>query len=213
MIRTLSLAALAAALVAPSAFAQQQREQGQPQRSNSPSAEAGPVSDQLFAAAAAIGGMSEVAISQLGVQKATDPELKKFSQQMVEEHTKMNSELMELASKKQMALPRTLDPKSQFCAQSLAGLSGEKFDRCYAKAQAVAHMQQVAEFEAEAERGQDPEVKALAAKALPHIKHHLAMIKPIAMRYEQEHPSTEGAAPATRRPATEKGSASDKSDR
>ena len=157
--------------------------------------------------------MSEVAISQLGVQKATDPELKKFSQQMVEEHTKMNGELMELASKKQMTLPRTLDPKSQFCAQSLAGLSGEKFDRCYAKAQAVAHMQQVAEFEAEAERGQDPEVKALAAKALPHIKHHLAMIKPIAMRYEQEHPSTEGAAPATRRPATEKGSASDKSDR
>ncbi len=211
MIRTLTLAVLAAALTAPAAFAQQQQLR-QPQQSNRQSTDAAPVNDQLFAAAAAIGGMSEVAISQLGVQKATDPELKKFSQQMVEEHTKMNNELMELASKKQMALPRTLDPKSQFCAQSLAGLSGEKFDRCYAKAQLTAHMQQVAEFEAEAERGQDPDVKALAAKSLPHIKHHLAMIKPIAMRYEQEHPSTEGAAPA-RRPASDKGAASDKSDR
>ena len=67
-------------------------------------------------------------------------------------------------------------------------------------------------FEAEAERGQDPEVKALAAKALPHIKHHLATIKPIAMRYEQEHPSTEGAAPALAVRHRE-GAASDKSDR
>ena len=202
MIRTLTLAVLAAAFAAPAASAQQQQLR-QPQQSNRQSTDAAPVNDQLFAAAAAIGGMSEVAISQLGVQKATDPELKKFSQEMVEAHTKMNNELMELASKKQIALPRTVDPKSQFCAQSLAGLSGEKFDRCYAKAQAVAHMEAVSAFEAEAERGQDPEVKALAAKALPHIKEHLAMIKPIAMRYEQEHPSTEGAAPA-RRLATDK---------
>lgn len=210
MIRTLTLAALAATLAAPMAFAQQQLQpkqqvQQQQRPSNRQSADAAPVSDQLFAAAAAIGGVSEVAISQLGEQKATDPELKKFSQQMVQEHTQMNSELTQLASKRQMALPTTVDPKSQFCAQSLAGLSGEKFDRCYAKAQLAAHMQQVAEFEAEAERGQDPEVKALAAKALPHIKHHLAMIKPIAERYEREHPSTEGATPAP-------GSASEKSD-
>lgn len=211
MIRTLTLAVLAATLTAPAAFAQQQQLR-QPQQSNRQSTDAAPVNDQLFAAAAAIGGMSEVAISQLGVQKATDPELKKFSQEMVKAHTMMNNELMELASKKQMALPRMVDPKSQFCAQSLAGLSGEKFDRCYAKAQAVAHMEAVSAFEAEAERGQDPEVKALAAKALPHIKEHLAMIKPIAMRYEQEHPSTEGAAPA-RRSATDKGAASDKSER
>ena len=189
MIRTLTLAALAAALAAPSAFAQQ-------------AARTAPVNDQLFAAAAAIGGVSEVAIAQLGAQRATDPELKKFSQQMVQEHTQMNNELTELASRKQIALPRTVDPKSQFCAQSLAGLSGEKFDRCYAKAQLVIHMDSVAMFEAEAERGQDPEMKALAAKALPHIKHHLAMIKPIAMRNEKEHPSTEGAAPA-RRSSTE----------
>ncbi len=217
MIRTLTLAALAATLAVPTAFAQQQkstqlRQSTQQRQSNRHATDAAPVNDQLFAAAAAIGGMSEVAISQLGVQKATDPELKKFSQQMVEDHTRMNGELTELASKKQIALPRTVDPKSQFCAQSLTGLSGEKFDRCYAKAQLVSHMEAVSAFEAEAERGQDPEVKALAAKALPHIKHHLAIIKPIAMRYEKEHPSTEGAAPA-RGSASDSGAASGKSER
>ena len=36
-------------------------------------------------------------------------------------------------------------------------------------------------------------MKALAVKGLPHIKEHLKEIKPIAMRYEKEKPSTAGA--------------------
>jgi len=155
----------------------------------------------LFAAAAAVGGMTEVMISQLGVQKATDPELKRFSQQMIEEHTRMNAELMSMARQKGIALPRTLDYRADFCAQSLAGLSGEKFDKCYAKAQLILHMDSVATFEAEAERGLDPDVKSMASKALTHIKQHLKEIKPIAMRYEkEEHQSQSGIGNATERP-------------
>jgi len=175
MTRILIPAALAAALAVTTARAQQ------------PTATAtAPVSDPLFASAAAIGGLAEVSLSEIGVQKATDSELKRFSQQMIEEHTRMNQELATLATRKGVALPRTIDPRAQFCAQSLAGLSGEKFDQCYAKAQLIVHMDSVAMFEAEAERGQDPDMKALAAKALPHIKEHLKMIKPIAMRYEKQ---------------------------
>jgi len=193
MIRTLTLAALAAALAAPMAQAQGTAAP----RSKAPvrpSAGQAGVNDTLFAEAAAIGGLAEVTLSQLGVQKATDPELKKFSQQMVDEHTRMNGELTTLATQKRIPLPRAVDPRAQFCAQSLAGLSGKEFDRCYAKAQLVAHMDSVAMFEAEAERGMDPDIKALAAKSLPRIKDHLKMIKPIAERYEQEKPSTAGSA-------------------
>jgi len=151
------------------------------------------VSDPLFATAAGIGGLTELQISELGVQRATDPELKRFSQQMIDEHNRMNSELMTLAAQKGIALPRTVDPRAQFCAQSLAGLSGRDFDRCYAKAQLVVHMDSVATFEAEAQRGMDPDMKALAARALPRIQEHLRMVKPIAERYEQEKPSTGNA--------------------
>jgi len=170
--RILSLAFLAAALTAPAAFGQQA------------TAPATAVNDNLFALAAADSGLAEVSLSQLGLTRATSPELKQFSQKMVEEHTRMNQELMGLAGQRRIALPRTVDARAQFCAQSLAGLSGEHFDRCYAKAQLVAHMEAVSTFEAEAERGQDPQMKALAAKALPHIKEHLAMIKPIANKLE-----------------------------
>jgi putative membrane protein len=147
------------------------------------------VSDALFAAAAADGGLTELTLSQLGVQKATDPELKQFSQRMIEEHTRMNAELMNLAAQKGIALPRTTDYRSQFCAQSLAGLSGEEFDKCYAKAQLLVHMDAVAVFEAEAQRGLDRDVKAWAAQTLPRIKEHLKMIKPIAKRYMKEEES------------------------
>jgi len=144
------------------------------------------VNDALFAAAAADGGLTEVTISQLGQQKATDPELKRFSEQMIEEHTRMNAELKALAAQKGIALPQTPDFRSQFCAQSLAGLSGAEFDKCYAKAQLVVHLDSVALFEAEATRGVDRDVAALAAKALPRIQEHLKMIKPIAKRYMNE---------------------------
>jgi putative membrane protein len=172
MFRNLCLAALASLVAAPAAHAQA-------------TAAKTAVNDALFAAAAASGGMAELALSELGVQRATDPELKKFSEKMIEEHTRMNGELTTLAASQRIPLPRTPDVRAQFCAQSLAGLSGEEFDRCYAKAQLVAHMDSVGTFESEAERGMDPPMKALAAKALPRIKEHLKMIKPIAMRYEK----------------------------
>ncbi|QEH37697.1 hypothetical protein OJF2_62880 [Aquisphaera giovannonii] len=177
MIRKLSLVALAAVLVAPTARAQTQVQA---------TGATGAVNDVLFAEVAAIGGLAELTISELGQTKATDPELKKFSSRMIADHTRLNQQLMTLAGQKGIALPKTLDTRSTFCSQSLAGLSGEKFDMCYAKAQVQVHMESVAAFEAEAERGQDPDVKALAAKALPVIKEHLQMIKPIAMRYEKD---------------------------
>src|SRR5262249_12251976 len=131
------------------------------------------VNDALFAAAAADSGLSEVTLSQLGAQRATDPELRRVSEKMVEEHTRMNAELTQLAAREGMRIPAAVDVRSAFCAQSLAGLSGEEFDRCYAKAQLVAHMDALAMFEAEAERGAGPNIKALAAKGVPHIKEHL----------------------------------------
>jgi len=149
------------------------------------------VSDALFAQAAAASGLAEVAISNIGLQRAANNDLKTFSRRMIDDHTKANSELMALAARKGIALPTALDSRAQFCGQNLAGLSGEDFDRCYAKAQLVAHMEAVATFEAEAERGQDPEVKAWASRTLPKLREHLAMVRPWAEKAEKEKPSAD----------------------
>ncbi|WP_337176183.1 DUF4142 domain-containing protein [Paludisphaera sp.] len=154
-----------------------------------------PVDDALFAAAAAESGALEVAMSRLGAEKATDPELKRFGQMMVDEHTKLNEELATTAAAKNIELPREVGACARFKLQSLSGLSGAEFDKCFAEAQLVAHKEAKAIFEAQAERGQDPEVKALAAKGLQHIQRHLETIKPIAMRYDDSgHSGRAGAA-------------------
>jgi putative membrane protein len=105
---------------------------------------------------------------------------------MLDEHTRMNRELTDLAARKRFALSQTVDQRAAFCAQSLAGLSGEDFDRCYAKAQYLAHMGSLAAFEAEAERGQDADMKALASRGVTHIKDHCRQIKPIAEKYMKD---------------------------
>ena len=147
--------------------------------------------DALFAAAGGSGGLAEMNVSQIGFLRATDPQLKQFSQRMIDDHTKLNQQMMNVVTRKGISVPEVIDARAQFCAESLAGLSGEKFDECYATAQLVMHMDAVAIFEAEAHRGQDPDIRALAASALPIIKEHLKTIKPIAMRYEKEREKNE----------------------
>jgi putative membrane protein len=168
------LAALVVALAAPMARAQA-------------TGGAAPVNDGLFAQAATAGGLAELSLSELGMQKATDSELKKFSQTMIDDHSKMNQELATLAAQRRVALPRQLDLGAQFFVQVLSGESRERFDRCYAKAQLHCHEAALAAYEAEAERGQDVNVKAFASKAIPHIKEHLSTIRPLCEKLNKGH--------------------------
>jgi len=141
---------------------------------------AAPISDKLFAAAAAGAGMSEVAMGELALQRGADSETKTFAQTMVADHSKANKELMALAGAKGIPLPATLPVQDQAAAEVLGGLQGEMFDREYAKQQLAAHLCAVQLFHAEATRGQDPDLKAFAAKTLPHLKQHLMTVHKLA---------------------------------
>ncbi len=141
---------------------------------------ASPINDKLFAAAAAGAGMSEVALAQMAEQRGADAETKMFAKHMVADHGKANQELMALAATKGIPLPSGLAVADQITAEILGGLRGEEFDREYAKQQLAAHLCAVTLFHAEATRGQDPELKAFAARTLPHLRKHLEAIHKIA---------------------------------
>ena len=135
----------------------------------------GALNDTLFAQAAAESGMAEVTTSELALKHAGSDQVKKFARQMIDDHTKANQQLMTLATAKGVTLPKTVSLGQAAEADSLAGLKGEEFDHCYMKGQVAAHICAVGLFTAESERGQDPDMKALATKTLPHLKEHLAM--------------------------------------
>lgn len=135
-------------------------------------------SPDSFMTDAAQGGMAEVELGKLASTKAKDPEVKKFGQMMVTDHSKANEELKAIAAKKNFQLPADIGPhKSDL--DSLSKLSGEEFDSEYVDGMVDDHEDDVAKFQKMADSGTDPELKAFAAKCLPVLKKHLDAIKAI----------------------------------
>src|SRR3712207_6180618 len=88
---------------------------------------AGASADMKFAMAAAMGGMEEVEMGRLAAEKGASDEVRQFGQRMVDDHSKANQELMQIASSKGMTLPAALDAKHQADMQKVSALSGEAF--------------------------------------------------------------------------------------
>jgi putative membrane protein len=135
--------------------------------------------DHKFAMEAAMGGMMEVELGRLAAQKGASDEVRQFGQRMVDDHTKGNEDLMQVASGKGMTLPTALGPKMQAEMQKLSALSGEKFDKEYVKMMVKDHRKDVGEFEKEAAGGMDADIKSFAARTLPTLQEHLRMIQRI----------------------------------
>jgi len=130
-------------------------------------------SDRKFVEKAASGGMAEVKLGQLAIEKGASPTVKEFGKRMVDDHGKANDELKEIASKKNFALPTDLDSEAKATYDKLAKLSGTDFDKAYIDAMVKDHDKDVKEFKKEASTGGvDPDLKAWAEKTLTVIEQH-----------------------------------------
>jgi putative membrane protein len=133
--------------------------------------------DEAFVMKVAKGGMAEVELGKLAVDKASSDAVKKFGQRMVDDHGKANDELQALARSKNITLPPGIGPQEQAMRDRLMKLSGPAFDQAYMKAMVSDHVKDVNEFKIESKSGQDPDVKAWAAKTLPTLEEHLKMAR------------------------------------
>jgi putative membrane protein len=130
--------------------------------------------DKQFITEAAQGGMAEVQLGKLALQRASSQQVRDYAQHMIDEHAKVNQELMALAKQKGVTPPKTIGQKNEAVRAKLAKLSGSEFDKAYMQEAGVkAHAQQEALFRRQAEQGQDPDSKAFAAKVLPTVQAHL----------------------------------------
>ncbi len=131
--------------------------------------------DQNFVSKAALGGMAEVDLGRLALEKAGSDDVKKFAQRMVDDHSKAGDELKTLAQNKHLTLPMGGDPHAKAMHDRLAKLSGAAFYRAFMQAMVVDHRKAVNEFRLEAKSGKDADVKGWAAKTLPTLEEHLKM--------------------------------------
>jgi putative membrane protein len=126
---------------------------------------------------AAQGGMAEVELAKLALQKSQNADVKKFAQTMVTDHTKANEELKTLAAKKSVVLPTDIGGHKS-TLDDLSKLSGADFDKAYVKAMVEDHEEDVDLFE-DNTGNSDADIKAFTTKTLPTLKSHLEMIKGI----------------------------------
>ncbi len=135
--------------------------------------------DKAFAIHAAQGGAAEVKMGKLAAEKASEPDVKAFGQQMVDDHTKANDQLTSVAKQENMTLPSDLTAKDEAMYSHLEKLSGVAFDRAYVTGMLKDHEADVKEFQKEARSGQDQAIKNFAAQTLPVLQEHLEKIKSI----------------------------------
>jgi putative membrane protein len=132
-------------------------------------------SDQEFAQKAAAGGLAEVSLAQVAQQNAQSPEVKQFAQRMITDHTQANEELQQLVQQNNLTPPAAPAGKEQAEQKRLSALKGAAFDTEYMRHEVADHGQDIAEFQREAQSGQDPALKAFAQKTLPVLRQHLQM--------------------------------------
>jgi len=138
------------------------------------------MADRKFVKDAAQGGMAEVELGQLAAEKASSDDVKKFGQRMVDDHSKANDDLKQLATKKGVHVPQQLSAKDKATKARLSKLSGEQFDKAYMANMVRDHKKDVAEFRRETESAKDPDVKNFAASTLPTLEDHLKQAQSLA---------------------------------
>ena len=128
--------------------------------------------DQKFLEDAAKGGMMEVHMGQLGMERGMSPAVKALSQHLINDHKAANNELAALAKKKGISLPG--DDAQMAASMPFASKTGDDFDKAFARSAVEDHQKDIAAFEREASSGTDPDLKNWASKTLPTLRAHLA---------------------------------------
>lgn len=136
--------------------------------------------DSMFVMKAAVGGMLEVESGKAAQQNGMNDRVKGFGSMLIADHSKANSELMSLVSGRGITLPTALPADKQKHIDDMMKMQGKAFDKHFVSMMSTDHKKDIAEFEKQANSGDDAELKAFAAKTLPTLKMHLDSVQALA---------------------------------
>jgi putative membrane protein len=131
--------------------------------------------DADFAVAAADGGMLEVQLGKMAVEKGVASDIKKLGALMVKDHSTANDELKATAKAKDITLPEAMSDKCQKMVTDLSQKKGADFDKAYADLMVSDHKEDIDDFKKEADNGNDKTLSTWAKNKIPVLEHHLMM--------------------------------------
>ena len=143
--------------------------------------------DASFLRSASDANNAEVDASKTAIAQSGSADVKTFAQAMVDDHSKAEDDLTGLASQKGVKVSTKPSLTQQAEAKMLAERKGSSYDQHYADSIGVkAHQDTIKLFQKEADKGDDADVKAWAAKMLPALQHHLEMAQALKAKTDAE---------------------------
>ena len=138
--------------------------------------------DKMFVKNAAEGSTAEIQLSQMALKKSHNDEVKQYAQKMVDDHTKLISDMKPFADQMGVTPPTTLNATHKAQAARLRSMTGDKFDKEYVTAMVADHHKDLADFTAEGNSTANPDLKNTVMQGTQVIKQHTDMIDQIAQK-------------------------------
>lgn len=142
-------------------------------------AAAGAGSTKAFVENAARGDRYEILASELALDRARSPEVRKIAEEIIHDHRQASQELQAAvqAAAPDLTPPSDLDNRRQGMLDNLKAAPDEDFDKTYVDQQLAAHEEAVTLFNGYRDRGDDGPLKAFAAKTAPVLERHRAHVE------------------------------------
>jgi len=139
--------------------------------------------DSSFVTAAAASGRAEAEAGRVMADRAADPQVRAFADQLDKDHTDANNTLERIAMEKGIALPQGMQPAARAHIDELKTLSGAEADAAFLRHfGTTAHEDTIALFERQASSGQIPELRQFAADTAPKLREHLRLARQLEER-------------------------------
>jgi putative membrane protein len=169
-----ALAAAVCLCLAQVSLAQQERQRTRGGRNNN---DQQTVTDQDFVRMVSSDGLAEINLARMAMEQGTNPEVKRFAQRIIDDHTKANDALNRAANKMGVTPANTMDEKQRAMADRLMQMRGNEFDRAYIHHMVRDHEKAIQLFESEAKHGQNRDLQEFATKTIPTLREHLKLAR------------------------------------
>ena len=146
-----------------------------------------PAKTTEFVDKVAVSNKFEIDTSHLALKYGKGEDVKKFAQQMIDDHTKAGEDFKAAVKEAGIEPPAdTLDLSHQATYAKLRVFTTEAgFDASYLSAQLDAHKHAVVLFRDYAANGPTPSLKSFAEKTLPTLEHHLKMVEELNAKHAE----------------------------
>jgi putative membrane protein len=124
--------------------------------------------------------MATIQLAELAQQKAQNPELKQFGQKLEQDHKRAQAKLEKIAKKQDVTLPISLDSKCEAQLSKLRELSGQEFDKEFAKGAIEGHAKAAAHLEQASAQTQDADLSQYVRDMLKEVRDHQRQAREVA---------------------------------